>query len=196
MRTRHAFQIRAVHVFLAAFALPVFAGFAVSPAGASAKDRFRKLEPEAQRSRLNACARKLSEGLPLKPGECQMPTGDVFVLMGKEEKKCVALGLNNIYERLMGTNRCPEIEIKWGEKALSLLRASDSPEAEGIIRRVRDTPVKAISSLSKLNQAERLMRSAYAAPVPWEAEPAGGFEQSRVKKDIVRRQLFLMRRGK
>lgn len=156
-------------------------------------ERARQLSIESRRVKLNAYAKALADRRTTAPEEVAMTTKEVFAVMSPLERRGLAIGTSRIYDRILSTNACTDLELEWGKRALACLHASDGDDAATVIRRVYETPLRLVTTLEKLSQIEGLMRVVYPEIFSRVGTEPPCFDRSGLKKALIRKQLSLMR---
>ena len=153
----------------------------------------RRASIESRRVKLDAYAKALADRRTTVPEDVAMPTEEVFAVMSPAERRGLAIGAGRIYDRILSTNVCTDLEIEWVKRTLACLHAGDGDDAAGVIRRVHETPLHFVTTLEKLGQIERLMRAVYPEMGSRGGPESQSFDRSRIKKALIRKQLSLMR---
>ena len=115
--------------------------------------------------------------------------------MDKRERGELAVAAGCLHDRFLRDGSLPGKELSWTRRALACLHGSDGDEASALLARAYRDSVPAAGTQEQLNQAEALARAAYPEMAASGLAEAGGFDRSKIRKDLIRKRLSLMKEG-
>jgi len=161
------------------------------------KEEKEKQNIEAQRASLKADCTSVASGRrgAASLGNGSVPSEAVFAAMDKKERRELAVAAGCLHDRFLRDGSLPGKELSWMRRALECLHESDGDEASALIAHAYRDSVSAAGTQEQLNQAEALARAAYPEMAAGGGAEPGGFDRSRIRKDLIRKRLSLMREG-
>jgi hypothetical protein len=126
-----------------------------------------------------------------------VPSAEVYASMNKTERLELVAAVGILHAKLFQEGALSDKELGWAKSVLACLHRKDGDEASALITKVYRDSVKAARTMRQLEQAESLARTVYPEMLAAGEESApGGYERSKLYKNVIRKTLSLMKEGK
>jgi hypothetical protein len=176
--------------------LGVFGGLANGGDALPGKTSKESVDEAVQKANLRAGVKALSEGRQPSAdgGAAAAPSAAAFAAMDDDERRSFASAAAKICDKFAEGLLLGDTEVAWMKRGLPFLRVSDGGhEEKGLAERVYRDMIGLARNLAQLRQAEAFSRAVYPAMAACGKAEPGGFDRTRLKKELVRKRLAMLK---